>query len=286
MAKNKIFKTGLNYLMMQAGAFLAAFALEEFLVPNNLIDGGVVGISIILAYLAELPLGVLIILLNLPFIVFGYRKMGRDFLVSTVYSVISLSLWVTVLKPVPEVTNDFFLASIFGGVILGSGVGIILRYGGSLDGTEIVALTLTKKLGYSVGEIVMFFNIFILATAGLVFGWDRAMYSLVTYFIAYKIIDLIVEGFDNSKALYIISGKSEAIRRRIIEDMNHSVTVFNGSGGFSRADCEILYVVISRTELYRLKQLVFQTDERAFISITDIHEVISSSKIKKMNEIS
>lgn len=271
---------------MQAGAFLTAFALEEFLVPNNLIDGGVVGISIIASYLAEVPLGALIILLNLPFIVFGYRKMGRDFVISTVYSVISLSVWVTILKPVPQVTNDFFLASIFGGVILGAGVGTILRYGGSLDGTEIIALTLTKKLGFTVGEIVMFFNIFILATAGFVFGWDRAMYSLVTYFVAYKIIDIIVEGFDNSKALYIISSRSEEIRRRIIEDMKHSVTVFNGSGGYSRADCEILYVVISRAELYRLKQLVFQIDEAAFISITDIHEVISSSKVKKMNEIS
>lgn len=286
MTKNLLLKKAINYLLMQAGAFLAAFALEEFLVPNNLIDGGVVGISIITSYVAQIPLGALIILLNLPFIVFGYRKMGRDFVVSTVYSVLSLSVWVTVLKPVPEVTNDFFLASVFGGVILGAGVGTILRFGGSLDGTEIVALTLTKRLGYSVGEIVMFLNVFILATAGFVFGWDRAMYSLVTYFIAYKIIDIIVEGFDNSKALYIISSQYEEIRRRIIGEMNHSVTVFNGSGGFSREECEILYVVISRAELYRLKQLVFQIDENAFISITDIHEVISSSKIKKMNEFS
>jgi uncharacterized membrane-anchored protein YitT (DUF2179 family) len=200
-----------KYLLLELGAIFAAVGLEEFLIPNNIIDGGIVGISIISSYLSKIPLGVFIFLLNLPFLIFGYKQIGKTFVISTLFSVTSLSFWVTVFHPVPVVTKDVLLATVFGGIILGIGVGLIIRYGGSLDGTEIISIILNKKTGFSVGEIVMFFNLFILAGAGFVFGWNKAMYSLIAYFIAYHMIDITIDGLDETKAAFIVSEKGEQI---------------------------------------------------------------------------
>ncbi|MDF2719566.1 MAG: hypothetical protein K0R28_6491, partial [Paenibacillus sp.] len=158
------------------GAALVSVGLEIFLVPNNIIDGGVVGISIICQHLTGLPLGMFLTLINLPFLLLGYKQIGKTFAISTLYGVIVMSIGTALLHPVEPLTIDPLLAAVFGGIILGIGVGIVIRVGGSLDGTEIVAILLNKKSPFSVGEIVMFFNFFILGSAGFVFGWDRAMY--------------------------------------------------------------------------------------------------------------
>jgi uncharacterized membrane-anchored protein YitT (DUF2179 family) len=197
----------LRFLTLEVGAALAAIGLEEFLIPNHIIDGGVTGISIMLNYITRIPLGLFIVCLNIPFLLLGLRHIGKGFVASAIFSVVSLSVWVSVLHPVPEITKDLFLATVFGGITLGLGVGLVIRNGGSLDGTEVVAIVLSPKVNYSVGEIVLFFNVFILGTAGLLLGWDRAMYSMIAYFIAYKVIDVVNEGMNESKSAFIVSKK-------------------------------------------------------------------------------
>lgn len=261
-------------LFFTLGSILAAVGLDIFLVPNNIIDGGITGISIISSHLSHLPLGIFIILLNIPFLYIGYKQIGRTFAFSTLFSILSLSVWVSVLHSVPVLTKDVFLASIFGGVILGIGVGLIIRYGGSLDGTEIIAILVDKKSGFSVGEIVMFFNLFILTSAGFVFGWDKALYSLITYFVAFKIIDITIEGLDESKAIFIISNKGEDIAEQLMSRLGRGVTYLEGMGGYSKEKKNIIYLVVTRLEIAKLKEIINETDPEAFLTISGVHDVM------------
>ncbi|HAR63863.1 MAG: hypothetical protein DKM50_11445 [Candidatus Margulisiibacteriota bacterium] len=275
------FKVVRKIFFLLLGSFFAALGIDLFLVPHNIIDGGVVGISILLSYVTKFPLGLFIFALNTPFFIFGYKQIGKSFAISTLFSVLSLSLWVTFLHPFPVLTDDIFLASVFGGIIVGIGVGLIIRYGGSLDGTEVVAIVLDKKTGFSVGEIVMFFNLFILSSAGLVFGWDRAMYSIVTYFIAFKIIDLTIEGLDESKAVMIVSDKPEVIAKALMARLGRGVTLIHGKGGYSGHSKSVLYSVVTRLEISKLKSIVSEIDERAFVTISDVHEVMGGRLMKR-----
>ena len=168
-----------KYLTIFFGALIAAIGLEIFLIPNNVIDGGIVGISIMMSSITGMSLGIFLVLLNIPFLYLGYKQIGRNFAIATTIAICFLSAWSAVFAPIPQVTVDPFLAAIFGGIIDGLGVGLIIRAGGSLDGTEIVAIIMDKKSVFSVGEVVMFINLFILSSAGLLYGWDKAMYSLV-----------------------------------------------------------------------------------------------------------
>ncbi len=270
-----------RYLFLFAGSVLAAVGLEFFLIPNNIIDGGVVGVSIIVSHLTKLPLGIFIFGLNIPFLFFGYKQIGKTFVVCSLFSITSLSFWVSVFHPIPGLTNDVLLATVFGGIILGAGVGLIIRSGGSLDGTEIVAIVLNKRTVFSVGQIVMFFNIFILSSAGLVFGWNRAMYSLIAYFIAYKLIDIMVEGLDEAKAAMIISEKGEEIANAITARLGRGVTFLEGKGGYSKTRKTILYSVITRLEIAKLKAIIYDKDENAFVTINDVSDVMGGKHKKK-----
>src|SRR4051794_31463146 len=202
LTKGKIFQ---RMLLITIGAALMGVGLEIFLVPNNVIDGGITGISITLSYITGWKLGTFLFILNIPFFFIGYKQIGKTFAFSTLYGIIILSITTTLLHPVPAFTQDILLATVFGGIVLGIGVGIVIRYGGSLDGTEILAILFNNRLPFSVGEIIMFFNLFILASAGFVFSWDRAMYSLIAYFVAFKTIDITSPGFDERKSVCIIS---------------------------------------------------------------------------------
>ena len=272
--RKKIFRIITKYGFLLFGAALASIGLEIFLIPNHVIDGGITGISIILSYFTKIPLGAFILALNLPFLVFGYNQIGKTFVFSTLFSLACLSIGVTVLHPIAGLTHDVFLASVFGGMILGVGVGLIIRYGGSLDGTEIVAIVLDKKSAFSVGEIVMFFNVFILGSAGLFFGWDKAMYSMVAYFIAYKVIDLTVEGLDESKSVMIISEKPEEIAVVITARLGRGVTFIQGKGGYTGESKDILYAVVTRLEVAKLKTIIKEIDEEAFVTVSGVHEVM------------
>jgi len=272
--KNTVFRFIKKYFALTVGAVLASVALDIFMVPNNIIDGGIVGISIIFSILTGLPLGAFIFFLNLPFLFIGYKQIGKTFVLSTLYSVTVLSIGVTILAPIPKLTHDVLLAAVFGGIILGIGVGLIIRYGGSLDGTEIVAIILDKRTGFSIGEIVMFFNVFILSSAGLFFGWDKAMYSLLAYFIAFKVIDITVEGLDESKALMIVSDKPDQIAEMLMVRLGRGVTFLEGRGGYTGEAKSVLYSVVTRLEIAKLKAIVDEIDENAFITISNVHEVM------------
>ncbi len=279
--KNQIKREIIRYIFLLIGSVLTATGLEIFLIPNNIIDGGIVGVSIISSYLFKMPLGLFIIVFNIPFLFLGYKQIGKTFLFSSLFSIISLSVWVQVFHPIPGLTNDVLLATVFGGIILGVGVGIIIRYGGSLDGTEMVAIIINKRTVFSVGEIVMFFNIFILCSAGLVFGWDRAMYSLIAYFIAFKVIDITIEGLDEAKAVFIISENYEEIASAIMARLGRGVTYIEGKGGFSKSDKKILYSVVTRIEVSKLKSLIYDKDENAFVTINDVSDVMGGKHKKR-----
>ncbi|MBN2187935.1 MAG: YitT family protein [Chitinispirillaceae bacterium] len=278
MEKRKsILRVFQNAALIQAGAVLAALALEILLVPNNIMDGGVVGVSIILSYIGNIPLGLLIFVINVPFIILSYRLLGKKFLLLTFYAVASLSVWVTVFNPVEVITRDLFLATIFGGLALGAGVGLIIRSGGCLDGTEIVAIILNRKFPFTVGEIIMFFNIFIFGTAAFVFGVDRALYSIATYIIAYKMIDLVVNGIDDSKSIFIVSEKSDEITEKILANFTSGITILKGTGGYSKMDRNIIFMIVRRLEISKIKDLVKSIDDTAFIAIQNVHEVIGKN---------
>ncbi|NEY70808.1 YitT family protein [Bacillus mesophilus] len=266
----KIFKRGLFILL---GSILMAAGLELFLVPNKIIDGGIVGISIILSYLTNIKLAWFLFFLNLPFLYIGYKQIGKTFAYSTLFAIIVLSFSVAALHNVEVVTTDPLLATVFGGITLGIGVGIVIRYGGSLDGTEILAILFNKKLPFSVGEIIMFFNIFILGSAGFVFGWDRAMYSLIAYFIAFKTIDVTVMGLDESKSAWIISDQHIEIGDAIMARLGRGVTYLSGEGAYTGDDKKVIFCVITRLEEAKLKSIVEELDSGAFLDVGNIAEV-------------
>jgi uncharacterized membrane-anchored protein YitT (DUF2179 family) len=263
------------------GAVLMATGLEIFLVPNNVIDGGVTGISIMLSHISGLPLGLFIFILNLPFFYLGYKQIGKTFAISSVFGIIVLSIFTSLFYPIPAFTDDILLATIFGGIILGVGVGLVIRYGGAMDGTEILAILINKKVPFSVGEIIMFFNLFILGAAGFVFTWDRAMYSILAYIIAFKTIDVVVLGLEQSKSAWIFSNKNKEIGDAILARLGRGVTYMNGEGAYSGDDTKVIFCVITRLEEAELKNIVDEIDTTAFLAIADIAEVRGGRNKKK-----
>jgi uncharacterized membrane-anchored protein YitT (DUF2179 family) len=260
-------------LFILVGALLMAVGLEFFLVPNEVIDGGIVGISIILSHLTDVQIGFYIFVLNLPFFFIGYKQIGKTFALSTLLGVIILSIATSIFHELPVLTGDPLLATVFGGIVLGVGVGIVIRYGGSLDGTEILAILFNKRTPFSVGETIMFFNLFILGSAGFVFGWDRAMYSLMAYFIAFKTIDIVIQGLDESKSAWIISEQYEQIGEAILARLGRGVTYLNGEGAYTGDDKKVIFCVITRLEEAKLKAIIDEIDPSAFFAVAAIAEV-------------
>lgn len=260
-------------IMVILGAFIMSISLELFLVPNKVLDGGIVGISIITSHLSNLPLGIFIFLLNIPFIFLGYKQIGKTFALSTALGITTLSAATIQLHHVEPITNDLLLSTVFGGIILGIGVGIVIRYGGSLDGTEILAILFNRKLPFSVGEIIMFFNLIIFTIAGFIFTWEQAMYSGLAYFIAYKMIDIVIQGLDESKAVYIISDEYDEIGKAIIDRLGRGVTYLKGEGAYTGDPKKVIFTVITRLEEAKLTSIVGELDSNAFLAIGNIAEV-------------
>lgn len=264
----------LQGLQLFVGAVIASIGLELFLIPNNVIDGGVVGLSIMGDFLVEdIPFSVFLIVLNLPFLYIGYKHIGKNFAVATIIAVVMLSFCSEVAEEFPKVTEDPFLAAIFGGIIDGIGVGIIMRAGGSLDGTEIVAIIADKHSPFSVGEVVMFINLFILSGAGLLFGWDKAMYSLVAYFVIAKMIDVVTKGLDETYAIMIVSNNPRELTD-VLNTEIRGVTLLHGEGGYTGDPKEIIYCVVNRLEVTRIKDLVLSFDEHAFVTVNSVHDIV------------
>ncbi len=262
------------------GAFITAAALETFLLPNNIIDGGVIGLSMMLHYITKWNLGLLIFCINIPFILLALRKLGYKFVIQTVFANAMLAIATNILNGF-KVTEDLILSAVFGGIILGFGVGLILRNNASLDGTEMVSITISKKLKIiSVGELLMFINLFIYTGAGFLLGWDRALYSILTYYIASKVIDAVLEGLDKSKSVRIVSDYHRELGDAIMKELDISVTYLRALGGYSRQEKIITYCVVNKFEIAKLKDLVHSIDPKAFIVTEDVHEV-EGVRVKK-----
>lgn len=271
----------LRFLFITIGAVLMAVSLEYFLVPNSVVDGGITGISIILSELTKVQLGIFIFVINLPFLYLGYKQIGKTFAFSTAYGIVILSLSTALFHHAEPFTDDRILAVLFGGLILGLGVGTVIRAGGSLDGTEIVAILISKKMRLPVGQIIMFINFFIFIIAGFVYGWDSAMYSMFTYYIAAKVMDIVVEGLNESRSATIISKEYEEISQAIQDRLGRSTTFLYAKGGYLQEDTQMIYCVLTRLELTKLKDIVHDIDENAFIAIENVADVMGGNFEKK-----
>lgn len=281
--KSPILYKVLQFIFIILGAAIAAFAVEGILVPNSILDGGVTGISMILNYVLDWKLSLCIIIINIPFLYIGYKNMGWRFLIKAIVSISVFSLFLEVFHHINHVIDSILLATVYGSVILGIGVGLVLRSGGCLDGTESLGIVINKNTNFSVGQFVLFCNVIIFSVAGYFYGLDRALYSLLAYFITSKVIDEINEGFERAKAAMIITNDGANMAEQIYKKIGRTVTLIEGKGLIS-GEKAVLYCVITRIEVPELRRIVEEEDESAFVTITDVSEVIGNH-IKNNNSL-
>jgi uncharacterized membrane-anchored protein YitT (DUF2179 family) len=264
-----------EFLFITLGAIIAAFALEGILVPNTILDGGVTGISIILNLTLGWKLGLCIFFINIPFLFIGYKNLGTRFLIKAVYSIVMLAVFLELFHSVDPITDNILLATIYGSLLLGVGVGLVIRFGGCLDGTESLGIVISKNTNISVGQFVLFCNAIIFSVAGFFFGLDRALYSLLAYFITSKLVDEVSEGLEKAKAAMVICTDGDAMAKHIYSRIGRTCTLIKGNGLIS-GQKDVLYCVITRIEVSELRRIVDEEDQSAFITITDVSEVIGA----------
>lgn len=260
-------------LLIITGSFLAAIGLQLFLLPNHLLDGGVTGISILSAYVSGIPFGVFLLVLNIPFVILGYRKFGKDFALCS-------SIGITVLTAltffhVPHgFTDQPILAAIFGGIFVGVGSGLVIRHGGIIDGSDTVAILIDRVTVFSVGEAIMVINGLIITIAGFVFGWENALYSLIAYFVAHKAIDVTVDGLNESRSVWVVSMNIREIGRVINQVVQEPVTYLKEASEKDPEPHGILLAVITRFEEQKIKAAIQAVDRKAFVVISSAHEIV------------
>lgn len=270
----------LNTLLILLGILAAGMGLKGFLMSSRFIDGGVTGISMLLSDILELPLAIFIPVINLPFIALGYRQIGRKFAIKSALAIAGLSLCLAVVK-YPDVTPDKLLTAVFGGFFIGVGIGLAIRGGAVLDGTEIAALLVSKSSHlFKVGDVILILNIFIFATAAFFLGIESALYSILTYFAASKMIDFLVYGLEEYHGIIIVSHQSEEIRLAILHDLQRGVTIYKGRGGLSETEQDILYCVVTRLEMAKVKTIVEEIDDSAFVVVHHIADA-SGGTVKR-----
>lgn len=274
--KHDGFKFG-DMLLIIIGVFIAGFALKGFLVPNNFFDGGITGISLLIHELTHFNLAIVILLANMPLIVISRFSISLHFAIKTLLCIILLGICLHYI-PYPVITSDLLLVSIFGGVFLGVGIGLTMRAGCALDGIEVLALYTWRKTSFTISEIIMALNIIIFSIAAFKFGIPTALYSILTYFTASKTVDYVVEGIEAYTGVTIISGKSEIIKDRLVNELGRGITVYKGERGYLpgkfevHEDCDIIFTIITRLELRKLKNLVTEVDPNAFVFASIIRE--------------
>jgi uncharacterized membrane-anchored protein YitT (DUF2179 family) len=247
------------------GVLSAGMGIKGFLLSSNFIDGGVTGVCMLLARMTGVPLAILLPVINLPFVVIGYRQLGRAFAVRSVFGIAGLAAALAFL-PYPDVTPDLVLTAVFGGFFLGAGIGLAIRGGAVLDGTEIAALLISKRASLlRVGDIILAFNVVLFVVAMTVLGVNEALYSILTYVAAARTLDFVLHGIDEYMAITIISERTAEIRDRITHDLGRGVTIYKGYGGMSGAEQEIVYCVVTRLEIGKVKMLVRDLDPAAFV---------------------
>ncbi|WP_455523237.1 YitT family protein [Ruminococcus sp.] len=283
MQNKKKLWTTLHFLMITVGTFVYSVALEMFLVPNLVLDGGLTGISLMINYQTGILLGLLTFLLNIPFVVLGWRMLGLRFAGSYLYAMILLSGFTALLHDVAPVTDNELLSVVFGGILLGIGVGLVIKGGACLDGTELLAMLCSKRLPVSVGQVILFLNLVIFSVAACLFGIDRALLSLLTYIIASKLIDMVETGFNEAKQTIIICNDGATIATEIYEKLGRTMTILDAHGLISGKK-DMMYCVITRLELMELRRIVEKYDGSAFITVSDISEIIGDH-IKKTSKV-
>ena len=273
--KKKFLSHVISYLGMAIGAFFAALALRVFLIPNELIDGGVIGISLILArFYGNAYLSYFILALNLPFIYLAWRYIRRSFVIHMFVAILFFAFFLSILENLPHFMADHFEAIVIGGAMLGAGAGMIIRHGGCTDGTEILAILINRKKGFTVGQVILFINIFIFTAYGWIFSdWHIALRSLITYIVAFKIMDIVIAGLEELKSVLIMCSQPEALSKIITHELGLGLTFIKGKGGYSGEDRDILFIIVERLDLSELKEIVLREDPTAFMAIENLHEV-------------
>lgn len=264
---------------LTVGTLLSALGLGSFLLPNHFIDGGVTGVSMLLARLTSFPLAFWLLVVNLPFIVIGYRHIGRAFAVRAALAIFGLAICLATIS-FPVATTDKLLGAVFGGIFAGAGVGLAIRGGGVQDGTEILAVILSKRTFATVGEVILLLNTIIFGVAALFLGLEPALYSVLTYLAAIRMIDYLLHGIEAYNGVLIVSPEHEAIRRAILDEMGRGVTAFKATGGYTSSEQEVLFCVVTRLELTRLEGIVKLRDPGAFMVVQHVLEA-SGGVMKK-----
>ncbi len=271
----KLYHHALNYMGMAIGASFAALAIRVFLIPNELIDGGVIGVSLILARLfGSTYLSFFLLFLNIPFIFLAYRFIRRSFVIHMFVAVVLFAFFLSLMEALPSFGADPLEAIVIGGAMLGAGAGLIIRNGGCTDGTEILAILINRKKGFTVGQVIFVINIFIFAAYGWIFNdWHIALRSLMTYIVAFKMMDIVIAGLEELKSVLIMCSKPEQLSKIITHELGLGLTFIKGKGGYSGEDRDILFIIVERLDLAELKEIVLREDENAFIAIENLHEV-------------
>lgn len=266
-----------NLLQIILGTGLAIFAMKGFMIPNLFMDGGITGISLLLHEVYHINISILILVFNLPFIYLGYKKIGKTFAVQTTLAVILLAIGLFFIDIEP-VTKDKLLIAIFGGVLIGAGVGLVIRSGGVIDGAEVIAVFTKRRTGFSNSEIILLFNTFIFAGAAFHLGLESAMYSLITYFAATRATDYVVDGIEQYTSINIISSQHDKVKDFLVNELGKGITVYKGERGYLpgsfdiKSDCEIIVTIVTRLEINQIQDYIMEIDPKAFVYIQNIKE--------------
>lgn len=266
-----------TYLWLAIGSFLAAVGIKIFLAPNHLIDGGVVGVSMIGSYIfGQQYLPLFYVLLNIPFLFLAYKQIGKHFVLMMFLAIVFFGVSTMLLDTLPPFRGETLEVIFLGGVILGAGSGLVIRKGASLDGSEILAIIINRRKGYTVGQVILFINVFTFVAAGFIYqDWHTALQSMMVYIVACKIMDTVIVGLEETKSVIIVSTVPKQIAQAVMAELGIGLTVLYGRGGFSNKDQEILYVIAERLQLAELKEVVHREDPGAFMAIENLHEVIN-----------
>lgn len=271
---NKILKYLKEYLIITVGCFFYAVSINYFFISNHLAEGGVAGICLILFYLFKLPVGIMYFVINIPLLIMGWKLIGRDFLFKTLYGTSCLSFLITLTETWKGPSNDIMLGSIYGGVLIGIGLGLIFMVNGSTGGTDVVARILNRYFDIPLGRTMLILDVVILGIAAIFFGKEIVMYTLISMTIVSKAIDYFQDGYTKAKGITIISSKSEEIKERIMNETGRGTTIIKGEGGFTGNEIDLLFCVVSKFEVTKVKTIVKETDSFAFLTISDVSEVL------------
>lgn len=280
--KPNIWKILSKVLLIIIGALIAAYGLEAVLIPNNVSDGGVTGLSIVGSQLFGLPLGLLIAVINIPFVWLGYKQIGKSFAIYSVIGIASLAVGTSVMHKVPTIIQgDTLLVTVVGGIIIGFGMGLALRNGGAVDGIDMLAVLLSKKMPFGTSDLILFLNMFVFIVVSTVFGLQGAILSAIAYFIASKVIHIVEEGLSGSKTFKIITNQPELMVETIRDRLGRGATYNDVYGGYSNDRLKEITCVINRLEESKMKEIINEIDAKAFVTVYDVAEVKGGSFTKR-----